>query len=212
MPPQSTRKRSQVFTFQGNMARPREFDETAVLNAATELFWSRGFEAASSRELADRMGLTTASLYNAYSDKRTLYRQVLERYASDALGWCGESLAGDKPAFEAFQAFFSALAREGTADPHRKGCLIVNAGLETAPHDPEFKAIVAGVFRRLERMFRDCVVRGQAEGSVTRAQSADDLARVLLGVMLGMRVLARTRPERALLEGVARTATEMLKP
>ena len=194
------------------MARPREFDETAVLNAATALFWSRGFEAASSRELADRMGLTTASLYNAYSDKRTLYRRVLQRYANDALGWCRESLAGDKPAFEAFQAFFSTLAKEGTADPHRKGCLIVNAGLETAPHDRQFKAIVASVFRRLERMFRDCLVRGQAEGSITRTQSADDLARVLLGVMLGMRVLARARPERVLLEGLARTATELLKP
>ena len=194
------------------MGRPREFDDTAVLNAATELFWTRGFEAVSIRELADRMGLKTASLYNAYGDKRTLYREVLQRYAKGALGWCGESLAGDKPALEALQAFFHALAQDGAADSDRKGCLIVNAGLESAPHDPQFKTIVAKVFRRLERFFRDCVVRGQADGSVTRAQSADDLARLLLGAMLGMRVLARTRPERALLEGVARTAIALLKP
>jgi TetR/AcrR family transcriptional repressor of nem operon len=194
------------------MGRPREFDESAVLNAATELFWARGFEAVSIRELADGMGLKTASLYNAYGDKRALYRQVLHRYAKDALGWCGESLAGHKPALEALQAFFYALAEEGAADSDRKGCLIVNAALETAPHDPEFKTIVAAVLRRLECFFRDCVARGQTDGSVTRAQSADDLARLLLGTMLGIRVLARTRPQRALLEGVARTATALLKP
>lgn len=194
------------------MGRPREFDETAVLNAATDLFWTRGFEAVSIRELADRMGLKTASLYNAYGDKRALYRQVLQRYAKGALGWCSGSLAGDKPGLEALQTFFFALAADTAADSDRKGCLVVNAGLETAPHDPEFRTIVAAVFRRLERMFRDCVRRGQADGSVTRAQTADDLARLLLGAMLGIRVLARTRPERALLEGVARAATVVLEP
>jgi TetR/AcrR family transcriptional regulator, transcriptional repressor for nem operon len=194
------------------MGRPREFDETAVLNAATALFWTRGFEAVSIRELADRMGLKTASLYNAYGDKRALYRRVLQRYAKDALGWCGASLEGHERALDAIEAFFFSLARDTAGDSDRKGCLIVNAGLETAPHDPEYQAIVAAVFRRIERFFRDCALRGQADGSVTRAQSADDLARLLLGAMLGMRVLARTRPERALLEGVARAATALLKP
>jgi TetR/AcrR family transcriptional regulator, transcriptional repressor for nem operon len=193
------------------MARPREFDETAVLSAATELFWTRGFDAASIRELGERMGLQTASLYNAYGDKRTLYGQVLQRYAKDALAWCEERLKGERSALEALQAFYSAVAEGSCTDRDRKGCLIVNAGLDTAPRDPEFKAMVAAVFRRLERLFRNCALRGQADGSVTRAQSADDLARLLLGVMLGMRVLARTRPERALLEGVARAATEFLK-
>lgn len=193
------------------MARPREFDETTVLNEATALFWKRGFEASSSRELAKCMGLTTASLYNAYGDKHTLYRRVLERYANDALGSCGDLLGGDKPPMDALEGFFFGLADGICADPDQKGCMVVNAGLETAPHDSEFKTIVAAVFRRLEHLFRDCVQRGQSAGTVTQAQSADDLARLLLATMLGMRVLARTRPERALLEGMARATSEFLR-
>ena len=49
------------------MARPREFDETAALDAATECFWTRGYEATSVRDLTDRMGITSASLYNAFN-------------------------------------------------------------------------------------------------------------------------------------------------
>jgi TetR/AcrR family transcriptional repressor of nem operon len=49
------------------MARPREFDEIAVLNAAVQQFWVCGYEATSVRDLASIMGNTGASLYNAFS-------------------------------------------------------------------------------------------------------------------------------------------------
>ena len=58
------------------MARPREFDETSVLEAAMNCFWAQGFEQTSVRDLAERMGITGASLYNAFGDKRSLYRQA----------------------------------------------------------------------------------------------------------------------------------------
>lgn len=194
------------------MGRPREFDETAVLDAATDVLWKRGFEATSIRDLAERTGLTTASLYNAFGDKRALYKRVLERYASDALGSCAAGLAAGATGMDAIESFFLRLATETAADPDRKGCLVVNAGLESAPHDAEFKEIVSKVFQQLETLFRECALRGQADGSVTRTQSAEDIARLLLGTMLGVRVLARTRPEPALLAGVARTATTLLQP
>ena len=62
------------------MARPREFDEAAVLDAAIERFWQRGYEATSVRDLADEMNIAGASLYNAFGDKRSLYDRALNRY------------------------------------------------------------------------------------------------------------------------------------
>jgi TetR/AcrR family transcriptional regulator, transcriptional repressor for nem operon len=67
------------------MARPREFDEQAVLDAALARFWSRGYEATSTRDLAESMGITGASLYNAFGDKRGLYQRVLEHYIEISL-------------------------------------------------------------------------------------------------------------------------------
>src|SRR5258708_39246473 len=58
------------------MARPREFDETTVLEAAMNCFWAQGFEQTSVRDLAEQMGITGASLYNAFGDKRSLYSQA----------------------------------------------------------------------------------------------------------------------------------------
>ncbi len=46
---------------------------------AEELFAARGFAAVSVREIAGRVGLNQASLYNHFSNKRALYDAVLER-------------------------------------------------------------------------------------------------------------------------------------
>src|SRR5271154_3866629 len=68
------------------MARPREFEEAAVLDAAVQCFWARGYEATSVHDLAEKMGITGASLYNAFGDKRALYRRALDQYVEQSFG------------------------------------------------------------------------------------------------------------------------------
>ncbi|WP_374448932.1 TetR/AcrR family transcriptional regulator [Stella sp.] len=193
------------------MARPREFDEAAVLDAATQCFWAQGYEATSVRDLIARTGISGASLYNAFGDKRMLYRRSLEHYVeasiADRIRRCG-----DLAPRAAIAAFFGEILRRSLDDSQQRGCMLVNAALEAAPDDPEFRAVVAGVLARIEGFFLDRVRAGQADGTVTRLVSAENLARHLLGVLMGMRVLARVRPEPALLEGVVRTALDFLDP
>jgi len=184
------------------MARPREFDEAAVLDAAIQCFWSRGYEATSIRDLAENMGMTGASLYNAFGDKRSLYRQALDHYVAWSFGERAHRLETSLPPREALGAFFSEIIERSLRDQERKGCMLVNSALEVAPHDPEFQRVIAGVLREVERFFHRCVEAGQANGTISSAYAPDDMARMLLGVLAGIRVLARARPERKLLQGV----------
>ncbi len=192
------------------MARPREFEESAVLDAAMECFWSRGYEATSMRDLVDRTGITGASLYNAFGDKRAIYQRALDRYVEGSvaarLARCEEF-----PSLDAIATFFDDIVSRSVEDPARKGCMLVNAALDVAPHDDEFQRVVAEVLMRIEDFFRRCVRKGQEQGAITSSMSADELARHLLGVLLGVRVLARVRPDRTLLEGVVRPAIELLQ-
>jgi TetR/AcrR family transcriptional repressor of nem operon len=193
------------------MARPREFDEDAVLDAAVECFWSGGYEATSIKDLVGKTGITAASLYNAYGDKRTLFRTALDRYVegsvAERMRRC-EAL----PPREAIGAFFDEILSRSLNDREHKGCMLVNSALELAPHDSEFQKIIAGVLNRLEGFFLGCIETGQANGTITRATPAQTLARHLLGVLIGVRVLARVRPERALLKGVIAPALALLDP
>jgi TetR/AcrR family transcriptional repressor of nem operon len=158
------------------------------------------------------MGLTTASLYNAYGDKRSLYRKALSVYAENALSWCRATLSAPGPGGVALQTFFAALENQTLAAIDPKGCLVVNTGLEMAPHDPEFQTVVTEVFQAIGAALRACVERGQTDGSVSTAQSAEDLANLLLGLLLALRVLARGAPEPGLVRGMIRSADALLKP
>jgi TetR/AcrR family transcriptional repressor of nem operon len=192
------------------MARPREFDEDTVLDAAVQGFWAQGYEATSVRDLAQRMGMTGASLYNAFGDKRALYRRALDRYVeqgvADRIRRCD---AMDDPR-AAIGAFFDEIVQRSLADPHCRGCMLVNSALEAVPEQPGTTDNVAAAFVGIEGFFLRCVQAGQARGSITTAQPAEDLARLLLATLLGVRVMARARPEKQLLEGMVRPALALL--
>lgn len=191
------------------MARPREFDEEAVLDAAVHCFWSRGYEATSVRDLIESTGLTGASIYNAFGDKRTFYRKALAHYVQESIADRIRRCEGMAPR-AAIGAFFAEILNRSLSDPDHKGCMLVNAALEVAPHDAEFREDVASVLTQLQAFFLRCVAAGQADGTITTSLTAEDLARHLLGVLMGVRVLARVRPERAMLEGVIGGAFALL--
>ena len=192
------------------MARPREFDEATALEAAIECFWHRGYEATSVRDLADKMGISGPSLYNAYGDKRALFAQALEHYVDHSARALIKRLETSLPPKQAVRRFIEEIIDRSVNDRERRGCFLINSALEVAPHDRQLGALVADRLAEIEAFFYRSIKAAQAEGAVPRNRVARDLARLLLGVLLGIRVLARSKPERALLQGVARPALALL--
>ncbi|MCX7311617.1 MAG: TetR/AcrR family transcriptional regulator [Hyphomicrobiales bacterium] len=192
------------------MARPRDFEETDALDAAIGCFWRRGYEATSVRDLAAAMGISGTSLYNAFDDKRTLFVRALDRYMAETARERIHRLERTLPPKQAIRRFIGEVIDRSVDDVERRGCFLINSALEVAPHDPELGEEIAQRLSEIEAFFRRTIKAGQAAGEIPAARDARDLSRLLLGVLLGIRVLARARPERALLEGVARPALGLL--
>jgi len=193
------------------MARPREFDEGTVLDAALDHFWARGFDATSMRDLIECTGLTAASLYNAFGDKRSLYRQALDRYVERGIRERLERCRGLPPR-QSVEAFFADVLRRSLDDPQHKGCMLVNAALDVPADDAELRQAVAQVLTNMENFLRDTIAAGQADGTIQATLPAADMARHLLGVLTGMRVLARVRPEKDLMEGIVASLRQFIAP
>jgi TetR/AcrR family transcriptional repressor of nem operon len=180
-----------------------------VLDRAVQCFWNHGYEATSVRDLIDETGLTGASLYNAFGDKRALYQRALDHYVNRSVAQRIRQ-CDTLPPREAIGAFFADILERSLNDRQHKGCMLVNAALEMAPHDPGFQGVVARVLSQIESFFFEQLKAGQAGGSITESMPPAILAKHLLGVLMGVRVLARVRPERELLEGAIGPALAFL--
>jgi TetR/AcrR family transcriptional regulator, transcriptional repressor for nem operon len=192
------------------VARPRSFDENKALDAAITCFWSRGLEATSVRDLAGYMGIQGPSLYNAFGDKRALFARALERYATLTMRERIARIELQHDPKSAIRTFVWDAIERSVSDRQRRGCLLVNSAIEVAPHDAELRARIAAYLDEIAAFFRRCISSAQKAGTVPSAVDGADAARLLLGVVLGIRILARTNPDRSLLEGVARPALALL--
>lgn len=190
------------------MARPRTFDECTALDAATDRFWRHGYAATSVRDLGAAMGLSAPSLYNAFGDKRALFTRCLDRYLDSSLRERIRRLEALRAPRRAIETFLEEVVARSINDT--RGCLLVNAALEVAPHDPQIGAVVAARLAEIEGFFLRAIRAGQADGTIGRAHRAADLARLFLTTVMGLRVLARARPDPALLRGAARQVLALL--
>src|SRR5260370_1454216 len=175
----------------GRMGRLKAFDEDKVLDRAVDCFWLRGYEATSVRDLAERMGIGGTSLYNAYGDKRALFIAALARYADRSMRERIARLEKSERPTRAIRAFLAEIIARSLEDPDRKGCLLVNSALDVAPHDAAIGRVVADYLGELRAFFRRNLETARAAGRVPRQTHPDELPGHLLGVVLGVRVLAR---------------------
>jgi TetR/AcrR family transcriptional repressor of nem operon len=193
------------------VGRRRSFDEEKALEAAAKCFWSRGFEATSVRDLSGSMGIAGPSLYNAFGGKRGLFTAALDHYCSRSMRErIGRLEAGTKGA-AAIEAFFADVIEKSLLDAERKGCFLVNAALEVAPHDARLAEAIAGYVAEIRSFFRRHIEEAQASGETSPAIDAGLFASHLLSVLMGIRVLARCSPDRSFLEAAAGPALERLR-
>lgn len=81
---------------------------------------------------------------------------------------------------------------------------------EVALRIPDVDAVIAAASTDIEAFFRRTITVAQNNGTMPRDTKPKELACFLMGVLLGIRVLAHARPDRSLLEGIARSALEFL--
>ena len=191
------------------MVRVKAFDPDQALEAAMRMFWQRGFEATSMRDLLNGMSIGRGSFYDTFGDKRTLFLASLDRFEKVRTSWINETLqdSGLEGIEEVFRRTIEGLVE---FEP-RRGCLLANTAVELAPHDPEVAAKISSYIRRTEAAFERALIRARAAEEIPPDSDTAALARFLVNNLHGMRVLARAGAERASLEDIARVALGALR-
>src|SRR5882757_356060 len=193
------------------MARPREFDDGTSLDAAMETFWTKGYEATTTAELCENTGLGRGSLYNAFGSKHALYEAALSRYTE--IGYTGtlDILRAPGRPGERLRALLLWVINTDLGDPHRRGCLAINASLDTAGRSDSVVELTRRHFERLEQALREVIEEGQRAGEFAPDRDPGQLARTLQSTYYGLRVLGSVTQDRAALLDVAEGALTALR-
>jgi len=171
------------------MGRPRAFDRDKVLDQALHVFWERGYEGTSIADLTEAMGINPPSLYAAFGNKETLFREALDRYEARRDEIMAEAFA----ALTAREAMTRLL--EGTADrlsdkDKPRGCLMVQGALCGGEECDAVKRDLASRRAAGEAMIRERLKRAKREGELPKDADPAALARFVSTVMQGMAVQA----------------------
>jgi AcrR family transcriptional regulator len=190
--------------------RPRAFDPEAALDAAMHLFWEHGYEATSLAMLRDAMGLTPPQIYNAFTDKETLFRKALTRYHETEIGFALEALSAPVPTGEAIRRLLMGAAQAYTRPGKPGGCLFVSGALAASPQAQAIADELKTYRTANEAAIAERLSRGQAIGDLPEAVSPQGFAKYLAGVMNGMSIQARDGASADELRAMAETALAVL--
>ncbi|MGW4459491.1 TetR/AcrR family transcriptional regulator [Streptomyces albidoflavus] len=195
------------------MARPRTFDETAVLDAVAAQFRVHGFADTSTEQLCEAADVRRSSLYNAFTSKDELFVRALEHYAATMRGrqeviLTDASLTGAERLRKLVDAIVDE-ERAARSEGHAAGCMGVHTLM-----NPDLRARDERIARILDRdlhlrlgMLEGAIRAGRADGSIPEAPEAREGALLVNTLVSGIRVTARTgvppeMPRRIVLDGL----------
>jgi TetR/AcrR family transcriptional regulator, copper-responsive repressor len=171
--------------------RPRAFDRDQALLTALHKFWQRGFEPVSVAELTAAMGITPPSLYAAFGDKKTLFREVVERYQQTHGAFFATALAAEESVRDGVARALRAAAVEYTRPEHPPGCLVISAAVNCTAASADITELLRAQRTANITALRERIEADVADGRLPAGTDAGRLA-VLVGVILqGMSQHAR---------------------
>jgi AcrR family transcriptional regulator len=178
--------------------RPRTFDPDTALRQALDLFWERGYEGTSLHDLAEAMGIASASIYACFGSKENLFRQVMALYGSTSGEPPRRALREQPTARAAVHAMLRATADQITGPDTPHYCMLVLAAPTGAVENHAVREFLADRRRDQyttikERLARDVTVP---------PAGLDAIARYYATVVQGLSIQARDGATRAELETV----------
>jgi TetR/AcrR family transcriptional regulator, transcriptional repressor for nem operon len=190
--------------------RPREFDVDEALDKAISVFSAHGYSATSITDLTSALNLTAGSIYKAFKDKRGLFDAALQRYLNLRANRLEDKLRGAETARERVEAILLSYAENSYGEAGRRGCLIVGSAIELASSDDAIAKRITQVFAAHEKRLVRFIREGQKDGSISTGTDPATLARLLLCITQGMRVLGKTGRTRAEMVASAKAALRLL--
>jgi len=190
--------------------RTREFDPNTLLEGAMHLFWEKGYEATSIRDIVEETGVNQFGIYSLYGDKQGLFLAVLDHYRDNIVSEVFGIVERPEASVRAIRDYFMALVERHTVILPALGCLMVNSIAECGMENAEIYQRTKAHTDRLRTGFMKALANALRNGEIRPDLNIDETANYLVVSAQGLAVNSRIYPDHAPLENFAATALSIL--
>ncbi|MEM7306245.1 MAG: TetR/AcrR family transcriptional regulator [Planctomycetota bacterium] len=163
---------------------------TQLLDVAQDLIQQRGYNAFSYKDLADAVGIKTASIHYHFPAKTDLGVALMRRYQAElevALAKVDRAARTAKGKLKAFVQLYAQTESAGAI------CLCGSLAADRQTLAPELQEAVSDYLDRSVRWVAQVVAGGVRDGELTYAGKPAELAATLLSSLQGGLILGRAR-------------------
>lgn len=172
------------------MPRTKEFDPNITLTKALEVFWTKGYDGTSMQDLVDHLGISRASMYSTYGDKRSLFLAAFKLYRERGLAFIREYFSTQGSVKAGLKGLF-VRTMEDSLKGGRKGCFNVNTTCSIQPGDEVILRAVKDHRQLLEKEFAQFLQQGVDSGEIVSSGDIKVLASMLVTYYHGLTVITK---------------------
>lgn len=184
------------------LGRPRAFDRETALHTAMLIFWERGFEATSTTELSAAIGINPPSLYAAFTNKETLFREAIGLYESTEAEVSRRAMDEAPDVRAAVAALLHGSVDQFTTDGKPRGCMIVLAATNHTSDHESIRDFALRCRARTKTTIKGRLDRAVTDGELADGTDTDRLAAFYTTFLNGVSLQARDGADRAQLHSL----------
>lgn len=190
--------------------RPKIFNEGNALIKATNLFWEKGYEATSTEDLIQVMGLQRGSFYHTFKSKKDLYISALNSHENYSFKEFDDLLKKSQTPIETLKAAFLAMA-DCPDKEHMLGCFAGNTIAELSGIDDELVGNAVKHLKRFESIITKQIRSSQKSGELKTKEDPALLGKYLLNLWNGLNITRRMYPDKKVLKDLISFQLEVIK-
>lgn len=168
------------------VGRPCKFDPEEALMTAVQVFWAKGYDGASMKDLTEAMGINSPSLYASFGDKHQLYLKAIHRYITkDA---CAPLLAfeAETDITCAVRAFLEESIGDATQqDGNLTGCFLSSCVATSAGEVDGVQELLRQSIEATDARIAQRFEAAKADGQLDRDFPSLERARLMLDLRQG---------------------------
>jgi len=193
------------------MVNPVKFDRSKVVEKASQLFWRKGFNATSTRDIQQAVDMRPGSIYATFGSKQGLYVEAIRSYVSSMEQQMSSCLDESGSVLDGLEYFVHKILIEERDEQACEVCMLVKANAEFTNDAPELKALSQSLLADFEQHLSKVFSKAQAEGELPKHLKPIDYARNFQIHFTGLRSYIKRSNDNALTETLIKQMFNMIK-